>query len=226
MTILFEERFSDSPYIETVTQGRTASAGSTVRPSEYHWHLIFTKLNGIIHPIITGPLTSSGIVSYGEGAEMLWIRFKLGVFMPHLPVKDFLDTSAELPTAAGQSFWLKSAAWQFPDFENVETFINRLAREEILMRDPLVMAALQDQPLEMSARTVRHRFLQATGLSQNHIRQAERARCATMMLEQGVPILDVVYELGYFDQPHLTKSLKRFVGKTPGQQVVRQCQEE
>ena len=29
--------------------------------------------------------------------------------------------------------------------------------------------------------------------------------------------LDTVFELGYSDQPHLTKSLKRYLGQTPGQ---------
>ncbi|HEV8194086.1 MAG TPA: AraC family transcriptional regulator [Ktedonobacterales bacterium] len=40
---------------------------------------------------------------------------------------------------------------------------------------------------------------------------------ATALLEQGVPISDVIYQAGYFDQPHLTRSLKRFMGQTPAQ---------
>jgi AraC-like DNA-binding protein len=38
-------------------------------------------------------------------------------------------------------------------------------------------------------------------------------------LQQGVPIPDAVYEAGYFDQPHLTRSLKQWVGHTPAQLV-------
>jgi methylphosphotriester-DNA--protein-cysteine methyltransferase len=83
---------------------------------------------------------------------------------------------------------------------------------------------LQDQVPDAASRTVRHRFLQATGLTQNHIRQFRRAQQAAALLEQGVSILDVVDTLGYFDQPHLTKALKRFTGKTPAQQLVRWCQ--
>jgi hypothetical protein len=40
MTILFEQRCSDSPLIETVTQGYTPSAGSTIRPAECNWHMV------------------------------------------------------------------------------------------------------------------------------------------------------------------------------------------
>lgn len=217
MSLLVEERSSDSPYIEAVMHGHTIGAGSTIRPAESHWHMVFIREHGNFHPLVVGALTSSGVVSWDEGAEILWIKFKLGAFMPHLPVKEFVDTETRLPGAADQAFWLKSAAWSLPSFDNVETFVNRLVREEILVRDPLVNAVLQDQPHDMAARTLRHRFLRATGLTQCHIQQFERAQRAAELLRQGLPILDTVYELGYFDQPHLTRSLKQFIGHTPAQ---------
>jgi AraC-like DNA-binding protein len=102
----------------------------------------------------------------------------------------------------------------------VETFIGRLVREGALAIDPVVQAALKDRPQELSPRTLRHRFLRAAGLSQNHIHQIERAQRAAALLRDGVSILDAVYELGYFDQPHLTRSLKRWVGHTPAQ-IIR-----
>jgi hypothetical protein len=219
MSLIYEERSSDSPYVETIMQGQTVSDGSTVRPAESHWHMVFTRHSGRIHPLVVGPWSSSGIASWGAGAEILWVKFKLGVFMPHLPTRDCLDSETLLPNTASRSFWLKGSAWQFPDYENVETFVEWLVRDEVLVSDPVVNAALQDQlpPQAMSPRTVRHRFLQATGLSQSHIRQMKRAQQAATLLEQGVSILDTVHQAGYFDQPHLTRSLKRFIGKTPAQ---------
>ena len=124
-----------------------------------------------------------------------------------------------------QSFWLKGSAWQFPDYDNVEPFIDRLVREDVLVRDPVVNAALQDQLPEMPSRTVRHRFLRATGLTQSHIRQVERAQRAAALLRQGQPILDTVYEVGYFDQPHLTRALKQWIGHTPAQ-IIRMSKPE
>lgn len=217
MSIIYEERSSDSPYVETITRGRTVSDGSTIRPSEVHWHMVFVKHNGSVQPLVVGPWTTAGVASWGEGAELLWIKFKLGAFMPHLPTRKFLDVETTLPGAASNAFWLNGSAWQFPDYENVETFIDRLVRDEMLVSDPVVNAALQDQLPEMSSRTVRHRFLRATGLSQSYIRQMKRAQHAEALLRQGVSILDTVYEAGYFDQPHLTRSLKQFVGYTPAQ---------
>jgi AraC-like DNA-binding protein len=42
-------------------------------------------------------------------------------------------------------------------------------------------------------------------------------RYATHLLQQGVSILDTVEQAGYFDQPHLTRSLKYLIGQTPAQ---------
>jgi hypothetical protein len=217
MGFLFEERASDSPFIETVTRGRSAGEGSTIRPAETHWHLVITRPYGSPLPILVGPLPASGVVSFGDGVEILWIKFKLGVFMPHMPMRDFLDAETVLPGAARQSFWLRSSTWQIPDYENVEEFIARLARQDVLAQEPLVDAVLAGHPPDMSPRTLRHRFLRATGLTHTHIQQFERAQRATALLAQGVSILDTVFEAGYFDQPHLTHSLKRFIGLTPAQ---------
>lgn len=226
MTIVFEERPSDSPYVLTVTRGYMAAAGTTVRPAECCWHLIVTCYQGVQRIVVVGALESSGQISYPEGVEGLWIRFKPGAFMPHLPPNRLLDKETDLPEGAGNSFWLKSAVWQVPDFDNADTFIDRLAREGVLDFDPLVPAALGDALPDVPERTLRHRVQRATGLSQSRIRQIERAQQAATLLAHGVPILDTVDQLGYYDQPHLTRSLKRFTGRTPGEVFVRSCQPE
>jgi AraC-like DNA-binding protein len=223
MTIDFEERPSDSPYIESVTRGRTLSAGAPIRPAETHWHLVFTRVQDQMLPFVVGPWSTAGVVEYGPDAEILWIKFSLGTFMPHLPTRDLLNSETLLPEGTRQSFWLKSTTWRLPDFDNVETFVDWLVRAEVLVRDPVVEAALQDHVPEMAPRTVRHRFLRATGQTLGHIWQMRRAERAMALLQQGVSILDTVYEAGYFDQPHLTRSLKQFIGYTPAQ-IVRMSQ--
>ena len=220
MSFIYEQRPSDSAFLDAVTRGRSVGEGFTIRPAEVHWHMVFTKYQGGLYPYVVGPLSAAGTVNFTEGAEILWVRFKLGTFMPHLPAKNILNTETLLPGAAAKnSFWLHGSAWQLPDFENVETFVDRLARDGALVRDPLVETALRERPHDIPPRTVRHRFLRATGVSQNLIRQFERARRAATLLEQGIPILETVHEAGYYDQPHLTRELKRFVGHTPKQWV-------
>src|SRR5436305_11216949 len=137
--------------------------------------------------------------------------------MAYLLGSHLLCADMVLPEGSRKSFWLNGSTWQFPDVDDVETFVARLVREDVLVRDPLVNAVLLDQPPDVSPRTVRRRFLQATGLTPKGIQQIERAQQAMTLLMQGTPILDVVYQLGYADQPHMTRALKHFVGQTPAQ---------
>ena len=74
------------------------------------------QLSGTVLPIVVGPLTTAGVVSWKVGAEILWIKCKLGTFMPHLPAREFINAETILPGASSQPLFLKGAAWQFPDF--------------------------------------------------------------------------------------------------------------
>lgn len=46
------------------------------------------------------------------------------------------------------------------------------------------------------------------------MRQIEQARAASVRIRAGDACADVAHDLGYFDQPHLARSLTRFVGHT------------
>ena len=93
--------------------------------------------------------------------------------------------------------------------------MSRLAHDGLIARDLAVDTALQGQRQDLSIRSAQRHFLQATGMTHSAFRQIERARHATNLLKQGVSILDTVHEAGYFDQAHLTRSLKYLIGQTP-----------
>src|SRR5258708_37804691 len=92
-----------------------------------------------------------------------------------------------------------------------------LVREVVLVSDPVVKAVLAGHPPQMSLRTVRRRFLLATGLTYKVISQIERAKQAASLLEQGVSLLDTANQAGYADHSHMTSSLKHFIGHTLAQ---------
>ena len=189
--------------------GNTPATGSST---------FFVRRDGDARALVVGPWTTAGVASWGAGAEILWVRFALGAFMPHLPTRSLLDAETALPNVAGRSFWLAGSSWPFPSYEDVETFVERLAREDVLDRDPVVGAASSGRPPPgLSPRTLRHRFLRATGLAQGAVRQAERATRVAELLRRDVPIPAAVHAEGYFDQPPLSRSLRRWVGRTPAQ---------
>ncbi len=218
MEFVFQERPSDAPFVERVWRTQSQHPGSFISLAASQWEMVVTKFQGQTTFTVRGPATKAKPTTFPAEAEFFGIVFDLGTFMPHLPTVQRLDRDdLTLPIATGKSFWLKSAVWQLPDFENADTFVSRLVRDGLLVRDPVVDAVLQDHVPAFSLRALQYRFVRATGLTHKVIQQIERAHRARILLEQGKPILDTVYETGYFDQAHLTNSLKRFMGQTPAQ---------
>ena len=185
------------------------------------WEMVITHLEGKISLAVRGPETHVSMAQGPANGEWLGIQFKLGVFMPHLPTIDLVDSYVDLPEATSQSFWLHGSTWQFPTFENADVFVERLIREGLLVRDPIVELALQNQRIDLAPRSVQRRFLRATGLTLGAVCQIARARHATRLLQQGTSILDTVELAGYYDQPHLTKSFRRLIGQTPAQLLAK-----
>lgn len=227
MRFSIEERPSDSPFVKTIWRTHSERTGTFLSQAASHWEMVVTCHEGKTTFTVRGPETHATPidVQWMDG-EFFGIVFQLGTFMPHLPPGQVMDRrDANLPEATRTSFWLYGSVWQFPDYENADTFVDRLVRDGLLVRDEIVDAVLQGHPRALSLRSVQYRFLRATGLTYSTILQIERARQAAALLEQGRSIPDVVYEAGYFDQPHLTRSLKRFMGQTPAQ-IARGSQPE
>jgi hypothetical protein len=218
MVISFDDRISDSPFVERIWCSRSERAGTFLSVAASHFEMVVTRYRGRTFLTVRGPETKAAPADCPADGEWLGIRFKLGAFMPRLVPRNLFDRrDVTLPDATGSSFWLNGSAWEYPDLENAETFVARLVRKGIVTRDAIVDAAVHGRPQESSLRSNQRHFLQATGLTHSTIRQIERARYATNLLRQGVSILDTVAAAGYFDQAHLTRSLTYRIGQTPTQ---------
>jgi AraC-like DNA-binding protein len=214
--IVFEDRPSDSPFVEKVWRCHSERGGTFLSVAAGHFEMAVTRLKGKTLLTLRGPETKATSIDCPAEGEWLAIRFKIGTFMPKLPPGNLMNgRDVTLPHAASRSFWLDGSAWEYPDFENAETFIKRFVKAGILARDSTVDAVLHGQPQALSVRSAQRHFLRATGLTHATFRQIERARYATNLLKQGVSILDTVHLARYFDQAHLTRSLKHLIGETP-----------
>jgi hypothetical protein len=214
--ILFEDRPSDSPFVERVWRCHSERASDFLSVAASNFEMVVTRLSGKIFITLRGPETKATTLNCPAEGEWLGIRFKPGAFMPHfLPgsLRDHNDVT--LPDASNRSFWLNGSAWQYPDFGNAETFVKWLAKAGLISRDAAVHAALERQSAGLSVRSAQRHFLRATGITYTTYRQIERARYATNLLREGVSILDAVHSAGYFDQAHLTRSLRYRIGQTP-----------
>lgn len=223
--IHFEDRTSDHPFIEKVWRCHSDRGDAFLSVAANSFEMVVTHLGGKRILTLRGPETkATSMECPGEG-EWVAIRFRAGIFMPRfLPgsLRDHNDVN--LAPATGRSFWLNGSALDYPSFDNAETFVKRLVKCGVLMRDSVVEDALLRRPAGLSLRSAQRHFLRSTGVSYATFRQIERARLAAILLRDGTAILDVVSRLGYFDQAHLTRSFKRFIGETPARVLQAQKQ--
>ncbi|WP_204745298.1 helix-turn-helix transcriptional regulator [Glycomyces paridis] len=213
-----EHRPSDSPYVERVyrvTPVNGPAPERMVSVANSNWELIAWTSGSATHVSVRGPETHPTTVPLGGGIDGAFgVVFRHGAFLRPLPVGPLVDTSVSSPHATARTFVLEGDEWEIPGYENTETFVDRLVRSGLLVRDPLVADVLAgDAPMLVTPRSVQRRVAAATGLTQGAIRQIERARQAAMLLLSGEAPADVVHRVGYHDQPHLARSLNRFVGR-------------
>src|SRR6516165_3053904 len=160
MFIVFEDRPSDSPYVERVWRCHSERAGTFHSMAASHWEMVVTRHRGKIFLTVRGPETRATTADCPAEGEWVAIRFKLGTFMPLLPARDLSDRrDVTLPEATSRSFWLNGSTWEYPGFDNAETFVKRLAREDLIAVDLAVDATLRGEGQGLSTRSAQRHFL-------------------------------------------------------------------
>jgi methylphosphotriester-DNA--protein-cysteine methyltransferase len=210
-----EHRASDSIHVERVWRAEGTGPGRMLSVTNSNWEIVVTEHGGGSEVFVRGPETRTRLVDVPRDGRALGIVFAHGTVMPHLPVPRLRDSAVAAREVSARRVILRGDAWELPTYENAEDLVAALARAGVLRRDPMVAdvaAGADDHGL--TPRTVQRRVAAATGLTQGAIRQIERARSAADMLQRGTPALAVVHALGYYDQPHLARSLTRFIGRS------------
>jgi AraC-like DNA-binding protein len=215
---VLEARRSCSPLVEETWWTRSEPEDRFISVAAAHWEVVVTRRRGTALVTVRGPETRATTVPIPRDAEFFGVRFAAGTFMPGLPPGDLVDTTVTLPVTAG-SFLLGGTAWQLPgpDDADAPAFVRELAREDLLVHDPVVAEALRGDVRGWSTRSVERRVARATGLNRGTIARIRRAERAVDLLSWGMPPADVAGRTGYADQPHLTRSLRRLVGQSPSQ---------
>lgn len=216
-----ENRIEPSDFVERIWRTRGVLEKAMISVAVPHWQLVVVKsAHGPTSVIARGPETQASIVEIPQDAEFLGIEFKLGTFMPALAVETLVDIGKELDAVSKTKINLAGSNWEVPSFENATDFVAHLVKGGALVRDPTVEQALLRKPVTITERSVQRRFLRATGLTYGTVRQIERAERAAALLTAGTSILEAVEIAGYSDQAHMTRSLQRYLGKTPGRVVA------
>src|SRR5690349_20567905 len=100
MVVRFGPGSALAPYVDMIWQTRTERAGTFVSEAAASWELVFTTYHGRTTVVARGPETKASNCDFPAGAAYFGITFKLGTFMPHLPLSSVRDRQdAPLPAA-------------------------------------------------------------------------------------------------------------------------------
>lgn len=178
--------------------------------------LVFTRLPSFSAATLRGPVSKGVLIECPPDGEWLAVRFRLGIHLPHIPTAALIDhQNVDLPILSRDRFWLAGQAWEIPRYDNAEDFVARLAQAGVIARSHATDAAIEGDSDHMCRRSVQRHFRRVTGMTFSSYQQIERARHAAALLIGGSSVLDATFEAGYFDQAHLTRSVKQLIGTTP-----------
>ena len=214
----FENRMVPTRFVRRVWRAPSSPKPNMISVANPFWGLVFEqKSSGAKSVFLHGPETIASTVDIPQNAEYFGIEFDLGAFAPSQIMAALADNSIALAVQPNGTFAVFGETLELPTFDNADVFVKRLIRAGLLVGDVTVEQALLRQPVALTDRSIQRRFMAATGMTYGTIRQLDRATRAADLLVQGTPILDVVEKEGYSDQAHLTRSVKKFLGKTPGE---------
>jgi hypothetical protein len=222
MSFLYEEKASSSPFVDVVWHTVDTSDGTYLAAADACWDLIFTRHATGSRVLLSGPSSRPTVVPYRVGNRNVGVRFTRGTYFTHVDPHSMCDRTVALPVPDPDRFELAGRTWHLPHYDAVDDLLGAFDRHGLLAHDAVIEAALNDgEPPPVSPRTVERHFTRITGRSQRQVRQIDRAREAATRLRTGEAIADVAYELGYADQSHLTRDVKRLTGYTPAESQHR-----
>lgn len=198
----------------TCDQATTFSSIAEATPG-----IAFARIDGVTTVHLRGPETQATMLDCPADAEYFGAEFRLGTYLPMFPPARLANLQdAMLPVLSDGRILVDGRSWEMPTPNNLDVFVDRLERADLLAFEPLAEQLCYDEGEAVVAeRTAQSRFRRAVGVSRRSVRVIERARQAARQLRAGASIVDVVVDNGYYDQPHLTRSLKRLIGYTPAE---------
>lgn len=222
MSFIYKEKQPKSKLVDVMWHTVDTTDGTYLAAADGCWDIIFTTLpDGEIVVRLSGPSSTTTPVHYKKGSHNCGMRLKQGVFLTHIPITKAVDTTETLPMVTSNTFLLGGHVLAVPTYETLDEFVAKLEGLGLLSQDPIVRAVLEGATYGASQRSVQRRFGKSIGLTPAYIAQIERAWRAVELLQAGEPISSIVHELGYADQAHMNRNIKRVTGFTPKQNAKR-----
>lgn len=216
MSQIHRHRPSNSPYIDRVWSTQNVTDGTYLATPDGSWDIIvLIQSDGSRGVMLTGQATEPMDVPYQAGTSSVVVSFAAGTFLPAYPGKKMLNLVQMLPCPDAQHFILAGKTFAIPTFETAEELAEAMVAQGVLTVDSVVAAILQGDTKALSDRVKQRHFLEVTGLTRKSLEQIRRAQEAVRQLQTGKRPVDVAMDVGFADQAHLSKSLKKIMRKNP-----------
>lgn len=217
-----ETRAADSPsaarFIAHVHRVSYAAPSQDELRPDGSWDLVFRQdREGRLMVLQTGQTDQVVQLDTAAGDSYFSIAFRPEVYMPSRPGADMINRGHVHALAGPRDVVIGGERLELPSFENVEQFVMLLARRGLIEVDLLLQRAAAGGWRQLDDRSLQRHSTHVTGMSPKKLQQILRADAAHALLLKGQRPADVAAELGYTDQAHLTHSLRRILGLTPGQ---------
>ncbi|WP_246322545.1 helix-turn-helix domain-containing protein [Microlunatus parietis] len=186
--------------------------------ASYHTSICCVRAGGVTTVYLRGPVTRATPLVCPPGTEFFGADFRTGAYLTVAPPAGLADwNDIALPTLPDGRILLGGQTWETPTPDNLDVFVDRLHRAGLLIFDPLVEDLRYGCTVPVSTRVAQARFRRAAGLSRRAFDLIDRTRQAADLLRAGSPIREVVARTGFYDQPQLTRVVRRLIGHTPGE---------
>lgn len=212
---MWEQRASTSPEIRTVWRAVAEEDADYTDEASEHWGLSFIRrADCSLAAELAGPRIE-GLPIRAHVGESYWgVELAAHVVIPGVDKALIRGAIAELPVADGR-VTIGGRRYPIPRWEELEPFVARLVADGVMVADDDIRRALGGDDHGLSRRSWQRRFRSVTGLRRKEIERLDRCRHAYQLLSEGVAPAEVAVAVGYADQAHLTRELRRIRGETP-----------
>lgn len=216
MSQIHESRQSDDPYIDTVWKSKAIANGTYLVTPDGSWDLIAAEEpDGSRIAFLAGQVTKPTRLPYRAGNKSVVISFTAGAYLPYLRGAVPADSFIMLPVENNTHFKLADHTFVLPTYDNAEELVMQMVSLGVLKNDAIVEHILHGAPKAASKRSVQRHFKTTTGITHKKLADIHRAQQAVRLLKKGKDPATTASDTGYYDQPHLTKSLKHLMDSSP-----------
>jgi len=202
------------PYIDTIWTTQNLTDGVYTATPDGSWDLISCRNeDGSRFAFFAGQATKPQQVPYKAHTSSLVISFAAHVYLTDIKARRLTDTTIMLTNADADHFLLSGVKFAFPTVDTAEELVDALIAHGHIQSDEVVENA---EKYAASQRTIQRHFSQSAGMTKKQLEQVKQAQRAVRLLKNGLNPATVAAEVGYHDQAHMSRSLRRIMGTTPG----------